>query len=1589
MKTDNPGPLADLLEALGDISPAEAVERLADSLGRAQDPGSKEAMEGADEGAVAILGSRRAGDALLERVPLPLVAGIADRAAARLAEAGDDPPADLRRHAWDLLDILRRSALLRRIASEGAEDEWAARILRLVEGSHFTFGRLFARRAAQYGTRPLFQVPGPAGMRPVTWQQAAGRVELTARGLVALLGDPQKASLAILSENRLEMAILDLACLSTGIVNVMIPATATDREVAFILKHAKVGTIVVSSREQLAKVLKAREEAPGLRTIVAFDADAATRGVLPFEAILERASETPASVVAEARERVRIGDLATLMYTSGTTGTPKGIMFSQRNIVFKRFARALAIPEIGEGDRFLCYLPLFHTFGRFLELAGCVFWGAVYGFAANPSVETLIRQMQILAPTVFISIPVRWMQIYEAIRQRVDVEGAEDSAIEAAVREVTGGSLRWGLSAAGYLDPEIFRFFQRYGVELMSGFGMTEATGGITMTPPGRYRDDSLGRALPGIEISLAEDGELRVRGPYVMIGYLDPPEGETSFDAEGWLHTGDLMEQDSDGFIRIVDRKKEIYKNIKGQTVAPQKIENLFRDFESVGRIFLVGDGRPYNTALIHPNPEFREIDWSTLRREEIEDHFRSLVVTTNGFLAPFERIVDFAIIDRSFEAEKGELTPKHTYRRKTIERNFADTIRLLYRRSKLGVGGVDVDVPNWLFQALGLTAPDLRVEGDRLTLRSVGGSLTVRRLGEREVQVGSAVYRIDRRSLDLGALLSRPDLWLGNGELVDFAPLEPARRDRGRAGGAGIVRVRREGAYAPSAEDRAAAGPLVAKKDLDLLDLHRAALLLESEEEEDAMLAVRVLEHALSLEDSRIVEAALRILRRATSARSPEVLRRAFQVLALAERPEAYRATLAAYLDASSELLDDETTAVLVERGLTPDRLDAFVCEAEARRKRVPASPRDAAAIAALFQLLAEYGAARPTSFRAMRAFLTRVSMLSATSEVRDLAAAARRRIEEGFRAWLGAPTRIAVDPETGLEYRWDDVVVFAEDVDEEGRKRLLSAFKHTPMLREAGFLFSSGTTIRLEDILPSGVWVRLAGEDHGKSVYRVAVKTRDQEQFDLAVNLNRALAPEEAREEIAWLIICSEDRIRPPLVEAFGGYWPDQDLWTEEFIPGETLDRALRKLARRKGDEEHLVGLWPYAAWSALSAYVDLRDRTGEANPTPNNVIVPMHDYHTGARLVSISSREPFESRLEFLQAMWERFVQAVETEHPALQGLVGWDIVFASVIEVLGVEEGTAFLRGAAAEIADDAGDGMRERLDRFVAAVGRRGFFPKRLYFATKRYRRWAELNPDATLGARAATLQELFETYRLGKLQDEYPEMRVRFFLRTVFRGAPQPLTDGLFDLVQRLRRGEISPDEISSAIADLRAQLQLDPAADYFLARLSYPHLRPEDEVEFVAAQAGGTHQSEMVVTVLDADGNPYRIRHALSPKEVGKLHRLFLAAKLDVQFRPEHRFLVAINDRGSLIGGLFYEVDAHAHAAHMDKIVVGDRFQGKGIGGGVLEELCNRLRTAGVRSLTTGFFRPQFFYRHGFTVEKRYAGLVRSLASEETKGT
>ncbi len=1513
-----------------------------------------------------------AGDAL----ELDTVGRVGTGLAGVLRAAPVGPEHPLRRTAWAWLDVARRPPVPRLVAEARRIDAWWPIVLGLLDASEFTLGRMLAQRVASLGARTLFRIPSRGEQGRLSWLEVSLSVDRLARGLLALRDEGLTGPVAILSENRYEMAIADLACLTTGIVNVMIPPGSTAEDVDFILAESGASIAIVSTEAQLAKVAPRRTPAGTVGAVVMLDPPGPERaGVLSPAELVARGRTVTRGQLAQVRDAVRLTDLATVMYTSGTTGRPKGIRFSGRNIVSKRFARGLALPALGERDRFVAYLPLCHTFGRFLELCGTIYWGATYIFQENPAIDSLVRNLRRFEPTIFISIPKKWTEVYDEIARRADLETAPPEVVRDATREVVGPRLAWGLSAAGYLAPTVFRFFQSQGIELMSGFGMTEATGGITMTPPGEYRDDSLGRPLPGIETRLTDEGELLIRGPYVTIGYAG--DAESARDQEGWLHTGDLLAEDDDGHFRFVDRKKEIYKNLRGETITPQRVENMFREFESVRRVFLVGDHREYNTALIVPNEDATEVGLRTMTPAERRAHFRALVFSVNRFLAATERILDFALLDRDFSEERGELTPKSTFRRSVVVRNFAETIDTLYRRALLRVPGLEarVRVPNWLLQASGLTAEDIVLDGDRLRVPATGAELPIVGLGRtgeiERVRVGDAEYLVRGRVLDIGRLVGTLPLWLGNAVLLRFLALEPDRRLRLRRPGSEIERALDAPLPAPPplpAEPSAHPATLV-------LQVSDAAVAVLGRDPAVAHAGIVFLDRVLEQRNHTASEAALLALRRAALAGEPSVRREALRTLLPAESDEAAADTVTRF--ATSLQLDDDAVAALADTVLSDAKLRAIVGLVDRL-----AAERDVAAVGPWLDLLAAHGATRPARFRALRAALARAAAFGRDPAVRARGSDALARLTQEFRRWLGGPMKVAVDPETYEEYGWPEVLRFDGSVPAEDRDPLFAALSTTCLLREAIFLLTGGQIVRLSDVPTGGITVSLLGDRHGRRVYRVGIETRDKGRFDVALNFAYAVEPEVMREEILWLIVAGDERDGEQLVEGFGGAWDRHRMFTEEFVAGDTLARLVDRLATIETGEGHgrLRQIWPFLAWSACRAHLEFWNRTGRrfvaGDPFPGGIVAPSHDYQVGPRIVSLGTRRPFAGLAPLLSSVFDGIVLPIEQAHAELAGLAPRELAFGALLEVTGRDEGLALLE----EVARDL-PALAPAIARYVAEVALHGFVPRRLQLAIDRYRRWAAHTEAPTREARAATLTELWQTYRLDRLLREYPDARLRFFRETVFADASDGLLRSLEGVGSEVMRGTLEGDALVERIRALRSMMEPGSDDEYFLARLSYPHLQPGDAAVFVPTGVGGSRRADVVVSMTDQLGRRFQIRPPVSPREVSRLHRLFVEASLPVSFGSEHDFLIAVGDRGEPIGGLFYDVDADSRTAHLDKIVVAERFRRHGVGEALMGEFIERLRGAGLARLMTGYFRPEFFRRFGFAVDPRVGGLVREL--------
>lgn len=1512
-------------------------------------------------------------------------------------DAADAAQHKLRGPIHQYLNFLRTPSLLQSIYKNDDTNKWCTLMVRLVEISDFTTGELFLQRKLEYNDRPLFKTVRGKKVTSHTWGMVHRKVQDIARGLISLTeGDFKKNRVAILSENSLEMVCIDLACLMIGLVNIPLPTNTTTQNIEFILDHSKTTIIFVSNSGQYKEIVKIKNNLPRLKEIIGinFTPEVKNENFIDYQTFLDFSKNIGANKVKKFIENVKPADLATIMYTSGTTQQPKGIMFSQLNLVSKRFARALALPEIGDNDRFICYLPLFHTFGRYFEMMGCIFWGAIYIFLENPKIETMISTMVITKPTVLISIPKKWMQFYEKAQEKIDIYHAPLEEIKPIVEKLTGGKLKWGLSAAGYLSSDIFRFFQNVGIELMSGFGMTEATGGITMTPFFQYKENSVGKTLPGIQIKLGKDNEMFIKGPYVMMGYLN--EKIEGFE-KGWLHTGDIFTEDRNGFYEIIDRKKEIYKNIRGETISPQKIENLFRDFDSIKSIFLVGDHRAYNTILIYPDYEYEQLNLKKISLEKLREFVSSLIVSVNQFLAPYERIVDFSIIDRDFSSSFDELTAKGTFKRKNIEHNFSEQIEKMYLKNYIGLhlDDFEIRIPTWFLRQKALTSDDITIQDKAITITPLSQKLQVEIFNNdsvNSVRIGDLVYQTSRNHITLNNLINYPALWLGNLELAEFVGLNIFKFNREEMLDEEIIVEPCKNNFIETDARKKAFVQKESEQTADTATINIAAFMLQTWQEEHALTAIAYLEKILRGKNESAHDLAWLILTRAAFCENDVIKKAAFQTLLLNEKRDGIQPILDCFFKNDSAFLDDASIAAISVKMLTRsqltslvDYLSNFLESYLGNREKLTTHQ-----IIPLLKLITSHGINHPIVFKRVRTELAKWCLSPIPGDVQEQATKCFVVLQRGFRHWLGANFQIAIDPETDHEISWQDVISFDDGVPEKHRERLTAAITNTSLIREAIFIFSNGKMVQLPEIAQNGVWISLLGSKHGKSVYRISVQTHHLGTFDLAINLNEDQTTEEIEAEINWMICAGATEFDMPLVEDFGGFWPEYSLWTEEFVSGKTVELLLKQLDTNIKPEkvEKIQQLWPSFVWNGLSAYIDFWKRTGKkiviSIPSPANVIVPSYDFQVGFRIISISYRKEFDGILEMIKAFKKHYVETVESKYEVLKGMCNWPVIFSAFLEIFGEVGGLKLLQDAVARESGDVHDKLTKSivksLEKFICDIQETGYRPERLHFAIQRYKRWHLLNPEATPHARIQTLRDLYITYTLAKTEKKYPGSRIHFFRDTVFADSSPQVIAGLNAVSKGLKVGNIGKYDLADEFAELRHKHHLNDAELYFLTRLSYPHLSATDSAEFISLNTEGTQKTALVVFFEDEKYNQYSIRKPANPKEIARLHRLFNLANLPVEFKPDHEFLVVLNDRSLVVGGLFYR-PIDEKQMHLEKVVVDEHNRKSRISDGLVNEFFKRIQTDGIEIVTVGFLRPEYFRRFGFTTDHRYGNLVKKL--------
>src|SRR6478735_8935986 len=579
-----------------------------------------------------------------------------------------------------------------------------------------TIPRLW-RDAVARNTGTGYLVEQDGTWREVPWAEAAERVTNLANGLLAR-GVRKGEPFGILARNTLELSLFDFALAHVGAVGAAIYANSAPGDVQYVLAHSESVGVLCEDDTQRAKVEAAGSSLPGLRHVLTF----ADLPALEEEG-REYAEANPGALDA-AVAAIDEEDLFTFIYTSGTTGPPKGCMIRHRNY----YAMVATVDDLPDhsapGDVMLLYLPLAHNFGRLMHLSGPY---VGYAIAFLPDPLDVARAMTEVRPTILPSVPRVYEKVHTAVtstfaettgvkRRLVDWAlgvGRRESALRqqgrplpfglavqhrlaerlvfSKVKERLGGRLRRPISGGAPLAKEIAEFFDAIGICILEGYGLTECTTAATTNTAERYRFGTVGPALPGFELQLADDGELLIRSETVFAGYFKEPDATAEvLGPDGWLRTGDIASIDADGFVTITDRKKDILVTAGGKNIAPQNLENDLKTSRFVSQAIVVGDRKPFPAALITLDPV--EIEkWAAQRRIEgdssplagdpqVRELVDGVVEDVNRERPRFEPTKRFTILPRDFEMDRGEVTPTLKLRRRVVLDHFADEVAALY---------------------------------------------------------------------------------------------------------------------------------------------------------------------------------------------------------------------------------------------------------------------------------------------------------------------------------------------------------------------------------------------------------------------------------------------------------------------------------------------------------------------------------------------------------------------------------------------------------------------------------------------------------------------------------------------------------------------------------------------------------------------------------------------------------------------------------------------------------------------------------------------------------------------------------------------
>jgi long-chain acyl-CoA synthetase len=593
-----------------------------------------------------------------------------------------------------------------------------------------TLPRMVLNQAEQMAGRIALRQKVEGVWRDISWQDVGTNIHAFGEGLLGL-GIRAGDRVAVMAPNCPEWVYADLGSMACGALSVPVYHTEGVGTLLHILQDSQSRFLFIHSPLIAEELLEHLGKLPHLELIIQLEGPAAGERCLELEAFLQRREAAAAAELEHRLATAESGDVATLVYTSGTTGPPKGVMLTHTNFLSNVEACSSLFP-IGPADQCLSFLPLSHVFER---MAGYYFMmrqGAVIAYAEN--FDSVPANLAEVRPTVVISVPRLYEKMYARVLERVlagpwlkkqlffgalkagralvecEMRGEPAGVllkktaalarkvVFAPLREHLGGRLRFFVSGGAPLGRDIAEFFFAVGLPIYEGYGLTETSPVIAANTPQHFRLGTVGRPVPGTEVRIADDGEILARGPGVFQGYWNQPEQTAEVFDDGWFMTGDIGHLDADGFLAITDRKKDLLVTAGGENIAPQVLENVFKTDKFITNVLVYGDRKPYLTALIVPNFDNIEkfakehrIDF--LNHCDLVNHPQVLRLIRDRIdlhqvnMPPIQRIKRFTLISRDFSGSEGEVTPTLKIKRKVVARHFHRVLEEMYLPHDHGV--------------------------------------------------------------------------------------------------------------------------------------------------------------------------------------------------------------------------------------------------------------------------------------------------------------------------------------------------------------------------------------------------------------------------------------------------------------------------------------------------------------------------------------------------------------------------------------------------------------------------------------------------------------------------------------------------------------------------------------------------------------------------------------------------------------------------------------------------------------------------------------------------------------------------------------